>query len=73
MTSDGPGSQRWWLNLQIGYGVAGGAAWLIGAVVEQDFIAGVGCGLLVAALFLRLGRTAAAKEDAGGEQPPGSM
>jgi hypothetical protein len=61
---DGPSSHRWWLNLQVGYGVAGGLAWLIGAAVGQDFIAGVGCGLLVAALVLRLGRTAAAGEGA---------
>ena len=65
MTSDGPSSQRWWLNLQIGYGIAGGAAWLVGAIIGQDFIAGVGCGLLVAALLLRLGRTAAAGERPG--------
>lgn len=63
MTPDGPSSQRWWLNLQIGYAVAGGLAWLVGAMAEQDFIAGLGCGLLVAALLLRLGRVAAARED----------
>jgi hypothetical protein len=62
MTPDGPSSHRWWLKLQVGYGVAGGLAWLVGAAMEQDFIAGVGCGLLVAALLLRLGRTAAAGE-----------
>lgn len=59
MASDGPSWHRWWLNLQIGFGVAGGLAWLLGAAIEQDFVAGVGCGLLVAALFLRFGRTAA--------------
>ena len=62
MTSDGPGSHRWWLNLQVGLGMAGGLTWLVGAVLGQDFIAGVGFGLLLAALLLRLGRTAAAGE-----------
>ena len=62
MTSDDPGSRRWWLSLQIGLGVTGGLTWLAGAALGQDFIAGVGCGLLVAALLLRLGRAAAAGE-----------
>ncbi|WP_420617214.1 hypothetical protein [Candidatus Palauibacter sp.] len=47
----------WWLRLQIGLGLAGGATWFIGAFTEQDFVAGAGCGLLVAAVVLRLGRT----------------
>lgn len=46
----------WWLRLQIGLGLAGGATWFIGALTEQDFVAGAGCGLLVAAVVLRLGR-----------------
>ncbi|MDE2662472.1 MAG: hypothetical protein OXI39_05640 [Gemmatimonadota bacterium] len=49
----------WWLRLQVGLGLAGGATWFIGAFTEQDFVAGVGCGLLVAAVVLRLGRTRA--------------
>ncbi|MCY3600266.1 MAG: hypothetical protein OXN85_09900 [Gemmatimonadetes bacterium] len=49
----------WWLRLQIGLGLAGGATWLIGALTEQDFVAGAGCGLIVAAVVLRLGRTRA--------------
>lgn len=52
-------SWRWWLNLQLGFAVTGGAVWLTGAILEQDFVAGVGCGLLVGALLLRLGRKAA--------------
>ncbi len=67
MTSGGPSSHRWWLNLQIGFGVTGGLAWLVGVAVDQDFISGVGCGLLLAALLLRLGRTAAAGEGPAGE------
>lgn len=50
-------TRDWWLRLQIGLGLAGGAAWFVGALIERDFVAGVGCGLLVAALVLRLGRT----------------
>ena len=49
-------SLRWWLRLQIGLALAGGAVWFTGAFLEEDFVAGVGCGLLVAALALRLGR-----------------
>lgn len=67
MTPDSPISHHWWLKLQIGYGVAGGLAWLVGAAIDQDFIAGVGCGLLVAALLLRLGRTSAVGESPGAE------
>ena len=52
-------SRDWWLRLQIGLGLAGGAAWFTGALTEQDFVAGAGCGLLVAAVVLRLGRTRA--------------
>jgi hypothetical protein len=59
------GSFRWWLNLQIGFAVAGGATWLTGALLDNDFVAGLGCGLLVAALLLRLGRRAA---DTGRDQ-----
>jgi hypothetical protein len=49
----------WWLRLQIGLGLAGGATWFTGALMGLDFVAGAGCGLLVAAVVLRLGRTSA--------------
>lgn len=49
----------WWLRLQVGLGLGGAAVWFIGALLEQDFVAGVGCGLLAGALVLRLGRTKA--------------
>ena len=52
-------NRDWWLRLQIGLGLAGGATWFIGALTEQDFAAGAGCGLLAAAVVLRLGRTKA--------------
>ena len=47
---------RWWLNLQISLGLAGGAAWLAGTYLEQNFVSGVGTGLVLAALILRLAR-----------------
>ena len=50
-------SFRWWLRLQIGLALTGGATWLAGAVLQQEFVSGVGLGLLLGALALRLGRT----------------
>lgn len=55
----GPATYRWWLRLQLGLVVAGGLCWIGGAVAEQDFFTGVGFGLLLAALALRLGRRSA--------------
>ncbi len=49
-------SRRWWLNLQIGLGLAGGAIWFVGAMWGQEFLTGVGCGFIASALVLRLGR-----------------
>lgn len=60
----GPATYRWWLRLQVGLALAGGVAWFGGAWAEEDFLTGLGVGLVVAALALRLGRTAA--EDAPG-------
>ena len=57
-------SFRWWLRLQVGIAVAGASAWIVGALLGEDFLSGVGCGLLVAALTLRFGRASArAQED----------
>lgn len=53
---------RWWLNLQIALGLSGGLVWFVGAMWTHDFLSGVGCGLIAAALLLRIGRRAA--EDA---------
>lgn len=50
---------RWWLGLQVGLGLAGGAIWLLGAVLGEDFLAGTGLGLVIGALALRFGRKAA--------------
>lgn len=54
-----PETYRWWLRLQLGLALAGGVAWLVGAAADRDFFTGVGLGLLLGALALRLGRTAA--------------
>ncbi len=61
MTDDSApaGTVRWWLNLQISFALAGAVIWFGGALWDQDFLAGVGCGLIAAALLLRLGRTRA--------------
>jgi hypothetical protein len=44
------------LNFQISLGLAGGAAWLAGLYFEQEYVSGVGTGLVLAALILRLAR-----------------
>ena len=59
MTEEPLNGVRWWLNLQIGLALVGGAVWLLGAILVQDFVSGVGCGLLMGALVLRFGRRAA--------------
>lgn len=66
----GPATYRWWLRLQLGLALAGGVAWFGGAWAGEDFFTGLGVGLLLAALVLRVGRRAA--EDApgrAGEEP----
>lgn len=50
---------RWWLRLQVGLLLGGGATWVVGAVLEEAFVTGAGAGMLVGALALRLGRRAA--------------
>lgn len=71
---------RWWLRLQVGLLLAGGATWVVGAALEESFLTGAGAGMLVGALVLRLGRRAAAdsphREGDGNphrrqEEPPG--
>jgi hypothetical protein len=49
-------SGRWWLNIQISLALAGGAGWLAGLYLEHEYISGVGTGLVIAALILRLAR-----------------
>ncbi len=65
MTGEPTATFRWWLRLQLGIAVAGAATWVVGAALAEDFVAGVGCGLLIGALALRFGRRAAEEERAG--------
>lgn len=58
-TEEGPATYRWWLRLQLAFTVAGGVAWVVGAVLGRPFVTGTGLGLFLAALGLRLGRRAA--------------
>ena len=57
------GTVGWWLRLQLGLGLAGALVWLAGAAVGSDFLSGLGAGLLIAALALRLGRRVAGREE----------
>ena len=57
------GTVGWWLRLQLGLGLAGALLWLAGAAVGSDFLSGLGAGLLIAALVLRLGRRAAGRHE----------
>ena len=66
----GTETYRWWLRLQLGLALAGGVAWLVGAATDRDFFTGVGLGLLLAALALRLGRTSTS-DAPGGRSAPG--
>lgn len=58
------GSDRFWLNLQVTFGLAGGAVWLAGTFFEQDFVAGIGTGLVAAALLLRMARPRGEEDEA---------
>lgn len=58
MWGDSPESSRWWLGYQLGFGLGGGAVWIVGQVAGSDFVGGAGLGLVAAALLLRFGRRA---------------
>jgi hypothetical protein len=61
-------SRGWWLGLQLVLGALGAIAWGVGALIlHEDFLSGLGLGLLVSALLLRFGRRAAA--DSSGSSP----
>lgn len=59
MTSGG----RYWLRLQLGLAAAGGGLWYIGAVIGSEFTSGIGVGVLISALALRLLRSRADREN----------
>jgi len=58
-------SFRWWLRLQLAFVVTGSGTWVVGAVLERSFVTGVGVGILVSALALRLGRRSASDHPEG--------
>ena len=68
MTEHEAFSFRWWLRLQVGLAIAGAMVWVIGVLVARDFLTGLGAGLLIAALTLRLGRRSSERPAAGGNE-----
>ena len=68
MTPHEPFSFRWWLRLQLGLALFGAAVWFVGVFVGRDFLTGLGAGLLIAALVLRLGRRSAERTEAEGRE-----
>lgn len=67
MTEHETSSFRWWLRLQLGLALSGGVVWFIGVFVRRDFLTGLGAGLLIAALTLRLGRRSAEPSATSGD------
>lgn len=63
-----PDTFRWWLRLQVGLMLGGGAVGVVGLVTEEDFVVGAAVGLLVGGLALRLGRRAAPDSPAAAER-----
>ncbi len=59
MTSGG----GYWLRFQLGLAAAGGVLWYVGAVISSEFTSGIGVGVLISALALRLLRSRAERED----------
>jgi hypothetical protein len=47
---------RYWLRLQLVMAVAGGAIWYAGVLMDSGFASGMGVGILLSALCLRLVR-----------------
>ena len=65
MERGGIGTRGWWLGLQLVLGGLGVVAWGVGALfLHEDFLSGLGLGLLIGGLLLRFGRrTAGASEE----------
>lgn len=59
---------RWWLRLQVGLMLGGGAVGVVGLVTEEDFVVGLAVGLLAGGLALRFGRRAAPDSPAAAER-----
>jgi hypothetical protein len=69
--ADGDGetaAYRWWLRLQVGLMLGGGAVGVAGLATEEDFVVGAAVGLLVGGLALRFGRRAAPDSPAAEER-----
>jgi hypothetical protein len=47
---------RYWLRLQLGMAAAGAALWYAGVLLKSEFTSGLGVGILVSALLLRIVR-----------------
>lgn len=62
--ADTPETFRWWLRLQVGLMLGGGAVAVAGLITEEDFVVGAAVGLLAGGLVLRFGRRAAADSPA---------
>ena len=48
---------RYWLRFQLVMAVAGAALWYAGVVVDSEFTSGLGVGVLLSALALRVLRS----------------
>lgn len=59
---------RWWLRLQVGLMLGGGAVGVVGLATEEDFVVGLAVGLLAGGLVLRFGRRAAPDSPAAAER-----
>lgn len=59
MTPEG----RYWLRLQLIMAALGGGLWYAGVLLESEFTSGLGVGVLVSALALRLLRRRANRDD----------
>ena len=54
---------RYWLRFQLVMAVAGGALWYAGVVIESEFASGLGVGVLLSALALRVLRSRSGDEE----------
>lgn len=53
---------RYWLRFQLIMAAAGGALWYAGVLLDSEFTSGLGVGVLVSALAVRLLRSRADRE-----------
>jgi hypothetical protein len=53
---------RYWLRFQLVLAVTGAVLWYGGVLLDSEFVSGLGVGLLVSALALRIQRRRAGRE-----------